>query len=96
LTFRSLDEGGGGSDFFPKASTLTERRYKPFKIQNPTFKIPLLPRPLAVQISSQRHRRSQSDATSHSKSKIQHSKSLFFRASAVQILPGNLASELLL
>jgi hypothetical protein len=33
----------------------------------------------AVQISSQRHRRSQSDATSHSKSKIQHSKSLFFR-----------------
>ena len=38
----------GGSDFFPKASTLTERRYKPFKIQNPTFKIPLLPRPLAA------------------------------------------------
>jgi hypothetical protein len=34
LTFRSLGEGGGGSDFFPKASTLTERRYKPSKIQN--------------------------------------------------------------
>jgi hypothetical protein len=48
LTFRSLGEGGGGSNFFPKASTLTERRYKPFKIQNPTFKIPLLPRPLAA------------------------------------------------
>jgi hypothetical protein len=48
LTFRSLGEGGGGSNFFPKASTLTERRYKPFKIQNPTFKIPLLPRPLAT------------------------------------------------
>jgi hypothetical protein len=71
--------------FLPKGidahrATLQAIQNPKSNIQNPSSSASLGGlRALAVQISSQRHRRSQSDATSHSKSKIQHSKSLFFR-----------------
>ena len=71
--------------FLPKGidahrATLQAIQNPKSNIQNPSSSASLGGlRALAVQISSQRHRRSQSDATSQSKSNIQHSKSLFFR-----------------